>query len=329
MIIMNRTFEVVRRTLAFSAVLGMGIAVAQAQQVATPAVTTASSLNFQVPVASSEANFSSSAMTNAVADEVADATSPFNVPGSADTQPPPRRTYSRPRYRGGNTNPDGSNKYGFLIGGGLAQPIGNTYHYNTPNWGFQVGGGRNFNKHVGVMAQFDWDTFGLNGRTLSQQSYIYFGDLNASDNGLDANAHLWSLSLNPTYTFGGDEGVGAYVVGGVGFYHKVTNFTLPEQAEQCDYIYGCYLINANVNVDTYTSNAPGFNGGFGITYKTSRFSNMRLYGEARYVVTLNSQRQGLNFANLGTIGATYNGYNYYPANSNRTTYIPVKFGIRF
>ena len=27
--------------------------------------------------------------------------------------------------------------------------------------------------------------------------------------------------------------------------------------------------------------------------------------------------------------ATYTGYNSYPANSDRTTYIPIKFGIRF
>lgn len=330
MITLNRTFQIARRTLAFSAVLGMGIAVAHAQQAAAPAVTAQPALNFQVPVDSANSTFSSSAASNDVANsEVADTKAPIDFLAAAGVQPPPRGRYNRPRYRGGNQNADGSDKYTFLIGGGLAQPLGNTYHYNTPSWGFQVGGGRNFNKNVGVMAQFDWDTFGLNGRTLSQQSFIYFGDPDPSDNGLDANAHIWSISLDPTYSFGGDAGLGAYIVAGAGFYHKVTNFTLPEQGEQCDYYYGCYPVEANVNVDTYTSNAPGFNGGFGLTYKASRFSNARFYGEVRYVVTLNSQRQGLNFANLGTLGPTYTGYNYYPANSNRTTYVPVKFGLRF
>src|ERR1700753_1170912 len=50
MITLNRTFQIARHTLAFSAVLGMGIAVAHAQQAAAPAVTAEPTLNFQLPV---------------------------------------------------------------------------------------------------------------------------------------------------------------------------------------------------------------------------------------------------------------------------------------
>jgi len=38
--------------------------------------------------------------------------------------------------------------------------------------------------------------------------------------------------------------VGAYAVLGGGFYHKVTNFTVPTIGTYCDYYYGCYQYQA-------------------------------------------------------------------------------------
>ena len=52
-----------------------------------------------------------------------------------------RHRYGKPRYRGANTNEDGSSKYIFYAGAGLTQPNGNTFHYLTPSYGIQVGGG--------------------------------------------------------------------------------------------------------------------------------------------------------------------------------------------
>ena len=72
------------------------------------------------------------------------------------------------------------------------------------------------------------------------------------------------------------------------------------------------------------------NGGVGLTFKFSRFSSQRFYIEARYVAIFNKQRVGLTAFNVNTpFGRSYTGFNYYPANSNRTTYIPIKFGLRF
>jgi hypothetical protein len=69
------------------------------------------------------------------------------------------------------------------------------------------------------------------------------------------------------------------------------------------------------------------NGGVGLTYKFSRFSNARFYVEARYVLMLDSQRTGVTSANVAT--SPLNATDFYPANSDRTTYIPIKVGIRF
>jgi hypothetical protein len=230
-----------------------------------------------------------------------------------------RRRYGQPRYRGNNTNADGSPKYTFLAGVGLVQPLGNTYHYLTPSYGLQVGGGRNFNKNIGVLLQFDYDHFGFTGQTLSNQSYIYFHDSNPSDNGLDGSSHIWSFTLNPVFNlFSGDKGgMGAYLVAGAGFYHKVANFTTPQEAVYCYYYCSTYAVNSTY--DHYTSNAPGFSGGFGLTYKFSRFSNERFYDD--------SQRHGVTYATVATAPPT--STDFYPANSNKTTYVPIKVGLRF
>ncbi len=235
-----------------------------------------------------------------------------------------RQRYGRPRYRGGNTNADGSPKYDFYVGGGFSMPIGTQSNYLTTGWGFQGGGGRMFNKLVGINLEFSYDHFGMTTATINQQSNYYFSDPTNS-NGLGGNSHVWSFSLQPVVNLRSGEGLGAYVTGGVGFYHKVANFTLPQQQYYCDPYYGCESYYAPTNVDHYTSNAPGFDGGFGVTYKFSRFASERLYAEVRYVYVDNTFKPGITPANA----ATYTGNNYFPQNSQKTSYVPVKFGLRF
>jgi hypothetical protein len=258
----------------------------------------------------------------------------LTIPGtSAEMQPPPRRRYGRPRYNDSAHNADGSPKYTFVAAAGFTAPLGNTYHYLNTQWGIQVGGGRNFNKNFGVLAQFDYDKFGFNGRTLFNQLSLYNYGLSPSNpdylGSLDGNTHIWSFTLNPVYTISAQGPVGAYVVLGGGFYHKVANFTTPE-AGYVDYGFAIEQVTQNAVIDHYTSNAFGGNGGFGITYKASRFSGERLFAEARYVVILDSQRTGLTAANVtSNYGQNYAGTDFYPANSNRTTYTVYKAGIRF
>lgn len=248
-------------------------------------------------------------------------------------QPPPRR-YGRPNYSDSHSNPDGSSKFAFVVGAGAAMPVGNTHYYETPSYDFQVGVGRNWSKSFGVMMQFDYDHFGLQGATLANQEYIYnygcpAGTVAAGTCGvqaLDGNNHVWSFTLNPTFTLATEGSMGAYLVLGGGFYHKVTDFSIPTTQIECTY-YGCGYYNVDETVDDYTSNAGGVNAGLGLTWKVSKFSNEKFYLEGRYVVVLNSQRYGYTARNVAT--TTYNGYDAYPANSNRTTYVPITVGLRF
>ena len=249
---------------------------------------------------------------------------------AAGLQPPPRRRYGRPRYNDNQHNADGSAKWTFVVGAGMTAPIGNTFHYLNTYYGAQVGGGRNFNKNFGVLAQFDYDAFGFNARTLTNQTALYntpyiYGA--GAVSGLDGTSHVWSFTLNPIYNVFSGETVGAYVVGGVGFFHKTANFTVPGSATYCDPYYGCSKYAQNQTIDKYTSNAPGFNGGVGLTFKPSRFASERLFVEARYVFVDNQHKAGFTVNNYTQITAT--STNFYPANSNRTTYTVYKAGIRF
>lgn len=254
-------------------------------------------------------------------------------PGDGNLQPPPRRRrYGRPNYNDRWHNADGSNRLGFLAGGGFNVPVGDaTANYLSTSWRFEVGGGINFSQKLSVMAQFDYDHFGIPGSILRNQQTLYnnLGFVDGNNNrvdftGLGGNAHIWSFTLNPTFNVHQGEKLGAYVVAGGGFYHKVSNFTLPQVAQGFSYYYGSYQYVVNQNVDSYTSNAPGVTGGVGLTYRLSRFSNQRLFAEARYVHTFNQYRAGdQNYTGAGT------PYNLYPPNSNESSYIPITFGIRF
>ena len=341
-----------RRSLAAAVVAGSAFAVAGAQSPsAASSANAAQAVNFQLPAPGTVANSASAVAPEALfsssaAPDAGDAASAvtnanlasleknFNVPGTNAQYG--RRRYGAPRYRGSNTNADGSEKYTAFVGGGFTVPLGDTHKYDTVSWGFQVGAGRNFNKNFGLNLEFNWDNFGLQGSTIQQQTYIY--DPTGADGlqgSLDGYSHIWSLSASPIYNIKSGDGLGAYITAGAGFYHKITTFTVPQEEEILTY-FGPEEYVANAPIDSYTSNSPGVDGGFGVTYKFSHFASERLYAEVRYVVTFNSQRTGINgsnynnYQNVGGVDAyAYPTPNLYPANSNRSTYVPVKFGIRF
>ena len=342
----KKFFPIARRVAVFSFLMAGSAMLMQAQQ--TPSVAPAAKAPvFLAALAAPDyaaSYFGSSSSSSSSSSDALAAEDSLDSLGSAapeGLQPPPRRRYGQPSYAGRNTNPDGSSKWTFLGGGGLTLPVGITHKYETPSWGFQVGGGRDWSKTFGVILQFDYDHFGLQGATLANEQYVYNYYCTAAAQGanlctiitnLDGNNHVWSFSINPTFTFPTQGTVGVYAVVGVGFYHKVTNFTVAGTGYYYDPYYGSYIpYTANEVIDHYTNNAPGFSPGIGLTWKVSKFSNQHFYVEARYVVVLNQRSNGgITPANVGTsYGANYTGYNYYPQNGNRTTYVPIKFGIRF
>ncbi len=346
MIDSNRPLAFARHTATLALVAGVSTLAAHAQQPAPTEgpkapLSLAAMLNKPLDLSSSVGYSSSTADTATTVDPNAAANLDLSGIPADELQPPPRRRYGRPRYNDSSHNPDGSNKYAFIVGGGFSSPVQDFSNYTNLSYGFQVGAGRNFNKKFAVLVQFDYDNFGFKANTLTNQINLYnyeiaiYNSTQTTANqvspltALDGSSHVWSFTLDPTYTFYSGEGLGAYVVGGVGFYHKTANFTTPSTGYYEDYFGNVYAYQANQSIDQYTSNAPGFNGGFGLTYKPSRFAGERLYAEVRYHYMLNSLRTGITLANVNTAPASTDFNDQYPQNSHRTAYLPVKVGIRF
>ncbi len=324
----QRTLFFACRVAAFSLFLAVAASLAQAQSAAPaspnlrqPLFFAANADPFSSNLAAGSTSSSSSSSSDLATLPDTSALGPFDL---AAKQPPPRRSYGRPNYSDKNTNSDGSPRWVFDIGGGFNLPTGGTHNYATTGWRFQGGGGRNFSKVIGVLLQFDYDHFGVQTATLNKQLAVYNTLCGGSCgfNGLNGNIHDWAFTLNPTFTIPTEGSLGAYVVTGVGFYHKYTQFTTPTVGEYCDPFYGCYEYQANQPVDWYTSNAAGVNGGLGVTWKFSKFSNEKFFAEAKYVYTANSRKR------YDVSGATPYFNAFTPA-SAPTTYIPVTFGLRF
>lgn len=301
------------RALTVAAVVGAGAGILNAQS------------NFAAPVVGGSApaySSSSAEQTEAlVIAPLPDFSKMITGAGGGHGQNGARPGY-RPSY-------DDSSKFTAYGGAGLTVPVGNTSNYLTPNFSIQAGVGPRFGKSLSLPVEFDWDQFGFTKSALDNQIGIYdylFGD-NKVKYLLDGNSHIWSFSLEPTYTFHSGGKMEPYVKAGVGFYHKVANFTLPSAQFICYYYCGIYY--ANYNLDHYTSNAPGFDVGVGGSYKFSADSHARLFVEARYVFIANSQRYGIVNTPESLATVTDSTTNFYPANSNRTSYFPITFGIRF
>jgi hypothetical protein len=327
MISRNRFFSILGRTAAVTFFAAAGTFALHAQQSAgtapsLPPISLKASLAAPLDLSTPDDLKYSSSTGSA---EMANAES-FNLSNDAD-QPPPRRRYGRPNYNDSHTNSDGSAKYTFLVGGGFTLPVGGSHNYLATSYNIQAGAARNFNKKFGVQVEFDWANFGFQTATLNNQLAIY-NALNVAAGfptlpQLGGNSHIWSFTLDPIMNFYTSDTLGAYVIGGGGFYHKTANFTTPSIGVECDIFGNCFQFQANQTIDKYTSNAVGVNAGLGMTYKFSRFAGERFYVEARYVYTFNSARA----FSLGDVNG--NGFNVFPQNSAKTGYIPVTFGVRF
>ena len=188
------------------------------------------------------------------------------------------------------------NHLAFEAGGGINAPIGNDNPFITWGGNFTVGGGLRLQKHISVLAEYQFIDDKLPGGLIADAGAV------------GGHAHIWSLTLDPVIDLFPSRANDMYVTGGGGFYRKVTTFTDPVEVEECYYF--CVVGTEDVTVSHFSSNQGGLNFGVGLTHRFNPDSNMRVFAEARYV-WINTppigQRDG-----LGTTGL-----------------IPVTVGLRF
>jgi hypothetical protein len=230
--------------------------------------------------------------------------------------PGPRRPYGRPTYKDRWSNSDGSSKFAFEAGVGPVTAAGSTGHYSRTGVGFSLGVGRNFSRAFGVLLQYNYDHMGMPSSTVN--NFILTecaGSTSCASNFNGTGAtHLWSLTVNPVISFSNPHSQwGMYVVGGGGFYRKVSTFNITDAFGDTQ--------NCNPSVATgchFSNNAIGVNAGLGFTYKLTQDSNAKVFGEARYVWVDNQASVNNTTANGG-----------FPQTNQRTGYFPVTLGLRF
>jgi hypothetical protein len=188
----------------------------------------------------------------------------------------------------------------FEAGGGLTSPVGNAANgnYETYGYNFTFGGGWNFNKHIGVLLEYQFNKNKIPGATLAAEGFP----------GGNINTH--SVIVEPVYYQPITHTVGVYGLAGTGFYRKVTNFTSPQLVSQCYYF--CYYGYQNQTVANFSSVQPGFDVGGGAYWKAfGEDSNAKLYAEVRY-----------KWIDSPKPSATQNG-------EGTEALIPVTFGVRW
>ncbi len=193
--------------------------------------------------------------------------------------------------------------WAFEAAGGFNAPESNSITYGGQ---FTAGAGLNFSKYVSGLIEYQFIDDKLPGSLIAE----------TGANG--GYSHIWSFTFNPVVDLTPKANNGVYIVGGGGFYRKVTSFTDPEETEFCYYF--CEVGTVPAVVGHFSSNQGGFNIGGGFEHRIGGSygeSNMKIFVEARYLDVL-SPALTSNPNGLGTTAVAAD-----------TKMIPVTFGVRF
>ena len=182
----------------------------------------------------------------------------------------------------------------FMLGAGFNAPIGNDTPYVTYGGNFTLGGGLRLSNRFSVLGEYQFIDDKLPGAFV------------AAGGGTNGNTHINSITVDPVIELFPKWKNSVYAVGGVGWYHKSTNFNV----EECCDFFG-YPVNVTAN--SFSSDQLGANLGLGYEHRIGGFygdGKTKLFAEARYT-----------YINTPQITET-NGL-------GRTELIPVTFGVRF
>jgi opacity protein-like surface antigen len=161
----------------------------------------------------------------------------------------------------------------FNIGGGIGFPQGDLGSFVNNGANVVVGAGYGFNKVFGVDAEFMWHDLPINST---------FKDLLQTSG---ASARQYSVTFNPIVHVPLGHRLGAYVIGGIGWYHRSGETTTPGVGVICDpywsWWYGCAIGTVDFVTGSTSANAFGENIGGGLTIRLGE-SRAKFYTEVRY-----------------------------------------------
>lgn len=159
------------------------------------------------------------------------------------------------------------------VGGGIGYPQGDLNSLAKSSGNFVAGGGYNFTRYFGVDTEYFWQDL-----PISEHFQQLLGTANVR-----AQQYAWTFNPIVHVPLGGK--FETYVIGGIGWYHRVGEERTPGVGVICDpywsWWYGCALGSVDIVTKNRSSNAFGENIGVGFTYRLGE-SQLKIYTEVRY-----------------------------------------------
>jgi opacity protein-like surface antigen len=159
------------------------------------------------------------------------------------------------------------------LGAGFTPLVGALDKRLDNGWNITFGGGYRFTEHFSLGGQVMYNGLGVSKGVLSEL---------AVPNG---NARVWVITAEPRFEFAPRSKVTPYIVGGVGYYRRVVEFTRPTVAaaivfDPFFFDFFPVLIPANVVIGRVIRDGIGGNAGIGFQVPVGR--GVKIFTEARY-----------------------------------------------
>jgi hypothetical protein len=191
------------------------------------------------------------------------------------------------------------------LGTFVSFPVSSTAQFTNIGWGFVAGAGYNFNERHSLVGEFMWNRLYPTDEALDPLRAA------SPSSPIDGHSDLYAVTGNYRFEVRGKK-LGAYFIGGGGWYHRITSLTRSLASGSGTACVGAWrwwgytcvagVVSVNQTLESNSSNAFGGNGGIGFTVKVGE-PRYRFYVEVRY---------------------------HYAPNQNVSTQIlPITIGIRY
>jgi opacity protein-like surface antigen len=215
---------------------------------------------------------------------------------------------------------------GVNFGGGWVFPLSGFKDVFNTGWNAGVGVTFNVASTVGFQAEYMYGRMGGPDRTINISNLPVGGTTTTGV--IESNHQLHAVTFNAIFNTPLNTGqpVGAYVLGGGGYYYRMIQLTTPSVGYTtiCDpYWLICYptLVSVDRIIGDRSSNDYGVNFGGGITFG----SDVKFYVEARYHYVWGPEvrPQTTDLPGGATITTCAEGC------STNAQYFPLTFGVRW
>jgi hypothetical protein len=210
-------------------------------------------------------------------------------------------------YGGGEKHHGIFHRLTFEAGGGFNAPISSSVTYGG---NFNIGAGLNVNPRLAGLMEYQFIDDKVPGAIIAETNGQATG----------AHSHIWSFTLSPVVDLFPKSTNDLYIVGGGGFYRKVTTFTFPLPTQFCSYFY-CGVGYAPGTVGHFSSNQGGFNIGGGYQRHLGGMygeSKTKLFAEVRFLDVLSPAIVGLSANGLPPVTIEQD-----------TKVLPITLGVRW